>query len=55
MNKRDANRKFRRIVKQKIKKEEDKLPKLREISNVWAFEKDGKIYDERMTEKDFRK
>jgi hypothetical protein len=54
-NKQDANRKFRRIVRQKIKMGENELPKLREISNVWAFEKDGKIYDKHMTEKDLRK
>ncbi len=54
-NKQDANRKFRRIVKQKVKLDETKLPELREISNVWSFDKDGKRYNSEMTEKDLRK
>ncbi|MEM6719131.1 MAG: hypothetical protein AAF611_07455 [Bacteroidota bacterium] len=54
-DKQQANRKLRRIVKQKVKSEETELPKLREISNVWAFDKDGKIFDDEMTEKDLRK
>lgn len=33
-NKQDANKKFRRIVKQKLKSEETELPKLREVSDV---------------------
>ncbi|CAL2082704.1 hypothetical protein [Tenacibaculum sp. 190524A02b] len=54
-NKQEANRKLRRVVKQKINAGETDLPKLREISNVWAFDKDGKIYNPEMTEKDLRK
>ena len=54
-NKQDANRKYRRIVKQKIKSNESELPKVREISNVWSFDKDGKKYDSEMTDKDLRK
>ncbi|MBQ4804542.1 hypothetical protein J8L88_16900 [Aquimarina sp. MMG015] len=54
-NKRDANRKFRRVVKQKVKLDETKLPELREVSNVWSFDKDGKRYNSEMTEKDLRK
>ncbi|WKB82442.1 hypothetical protein [Cellulophaga omnivescoria] len=54
-NKQDANRKYRRIVKQKVKSNESELPKIREISNVWSFNKDGKKYDSEMTHKDLRK
>lgn len=54
-NKRDANRKLRRIVKQKVKLMREDLPLLREVSNVWGFDKDGKIYDPSMTEKELRK
>jgi len=54
-NKQDANRKFRRIVKQKVKLDETKIPELREVSNAWSFDKDGKRYDDEMTEKDLRK
>ena len=51
-----ANRRFRRKNKTKSKAaEEDNYPKLREVSDVWGFAKDGKIYDEEMTEKDMRK
>ena len=54
-DKQDANRKFRRIVKQKVKKGEDKFPEIRETSNIWSFDKDGKIYDKDMDDKDLRK
>lgn len=38
-----ANRKFRRIVKELLKKNIKNLPtKLKEVSNVWSFQKDGK-------------
>ena len=54
-NKQEANRKYRRIIKQKVKSNESELPEIREISNVWSFDKDGKIYDSEMSEKDLRK
>ncbi len=54
-NKRNANRKFRRSVKQRIIKGEDVLPEVREISNVWSFGKDGKRCNPEMNEKDLRK
>ena len=54
-NKQEANRKYRRIIKQKVKSNESELPKIHEISNVWSFDKDGKIYDSEMSEKDLRK
>ncbi|WP_435138580.1 hypothetical protein [Formosa sp. A9] len=53
--KRFANRKFRRIIKQKITTDDLDLPKVREISNVWFFEKDGKKYNSEMTPKALRK
>jgi hypothetical protein len=54
-NKQEANRKFRRIIKQKVKSEKTELPELREVSNVWSFEKDGKRYNPEMSAKDMRK
>jgi len=54
-NKQEANRKFRRIVKQKVFLGKTELPRLRETSNVWGFDKDGKIYNHEMTEKELRK
>ncbi len=54
-SKEDANRKLRHKVKEKLKSGIEDLPNIREVSNVWGFEKDGKRYDESMTEKDMRK
>jgi len=54
-DKREANRKLRRITKQKIKKGEWDIPQLREVSNIWCFTKDGKIYSPNLDEKYFRK
>lgn len=54
-DKRDANRKFRRKTKQEIKNGEEQLPKLREVSNVWSFSKDGKTYREDLSDKEMRK
>ena len=54
-NKQEANRKHRRIIKQKVKSKEAELPSIREVSNVWNFDKDGKRYDSEMTDKDLRK
>lgn len=54
-NKRDANRKLRRIIRQKVKNKDFKFPTKRSNSNVWHFDKDGKIYDHEMTAKDMRK
>lgn len=40
-----ANKKFRRIGKEIIKNKSDStLPKMREVSNVYDFAKDGKRY-----------
>ena len=44
-DKRIANRKLRRVVKQELAREPDGvLPVLREVSNVWSMEKDGKLF-----------
>lgn len=43
-NKRDANRKLRRLNRIKMHKGDFDLFQLREISNVWEFDKDGKHY-----------
>ncbi len=50
-----ANRRLRRIAKEKLKLGETELPILREVSDVWDFDKDGKIYNSDMTKKDMRK
>jgi len=54
-NKQKANRKLRRQVKQKLYSGETELPRKRETSNLWSFDKDGKAYDANMTAKDLRK
>ena len=54
-NKREANRRFRRVVKQKVKLGDSDFPSPREMSDVWGFEKDGKIYDPKMDDKEMRK
>ncbi|MBV8326065.1 hypothetical protein [Chryseobacterium sp.] len=43
-NKRKANRKLRRLNRIKIHKGDFNLFQVREISNVWEFDKDGKHY-----------
>ncbi|MBK7809136.1 MAG: hypothetical protein IPJ51_23050 [Saprospiraceae bacterium] len=53
--KREANRKYRRTVKQKVKLGNDEFPKIRELSNVWCFSKDGKRYNAEMSAKYLRK
>jgi hypothetical protein len=53
--KREANRKYRRTVKQKVKLGNDVFPKIRELSNVWCFSKDGKRYYPELSAKDLRK
>jgi len=53
--KRSANRKLRRNVREKVRKGEENLPDLKEVSDVWQFSKDGKTWDGMMTKKDFRK
>lgn len=54
-DKRFANKKFRKAVTQDIRNERPVLRHLRECSDVWMFDKDGKIYDPKLTKKDMRK
>ena len=54
-NKRKANRKFRRLTKVQIKKGDTQLVSIKEVSNVWSFDKDGKQFLQKPTKKDFRK
>ena len=54
-NKRKANRKLRRKTKQQVKKGNSNLSQLREVSNVWEFDKDGKTYLKEPSKKDLRK
>ena len=54
-NKRQANRKFRRVTKVNVKKGRDELPLTKELSNVWSFDKDGKQFLKNPTKKDLRK
>ncbi len=50
-----ANRKLRRLTKDILKKGKVVLPILREISDKWNFEKDGKKYDSKLSKKELRK
>lgn len=54
-NKREANRKLRRLNRIKIHKKEYDFFQLREISDVWGFDKDGKKYLKAPDKKDLRK
>lgn len=54
-DKRLANRLLRKKVKQDLLLDKDIFPTLREVSNVWAFAKDGKIYDLSISDKLMRK
>jgi hypothetical protein len=53
--KQKANRKIRRLVKEKLSKAESDLPKLREVSSKWNWSKDGKSYRIKLTEKQLSK
>ena len=50
--KRKANRKLRRIVKQKLAVPDGELPQKKEISDIWNWEKDGKSYRADLTKKE---
>ncbi len=54
-NKTDANRKLRRFNRQKVKQGESSFRTKRDNSNIWNFDKDGKVYDVGMNSKDMRK
>ena len=52
-----AHKRERRKVRTRLRAEPDAavLPHRREISNVWAYAKDGKRYRKTVTRKDMRK
>lgn len=54
-NKLEANRRLRRLNRIKIHKGDFELFQLREISNVWMFDKDGKQYLKKPYWKDIMK
>jgi len=31
------------------------LPEIKEVSDIWTFDKDGKVYDNKMKKEDLRK
>ena len=61
-DKRKANRKLRRVVRKTLNTQEiediDNLPTIKDVSNIWDFNKDGKLYidkDDDWNEKILRK
>lgn len=42
-DKRKANRKLRRLTKEALKVDNESLPVLREVSDPWDMNKDGKV------------
>ncbi len=50
-----ANRRLRRKVKSCLATGDEQLPLMREVSNVWSFDKDGKAFWSDAGEKDMRK
>lgn len=54
-NKQKANRILRKKVKIQLLKGHSVLSILKEVSDVWNFDKDGKIYLKQPTPKDIRK
>ena len=54
-DKRHANRRLRRIVRQALPRNVEVLPALREVSDIWSFDKDGRRYDSSAGDKAMRK
>ena len=50
--KQKANRKLRRIVKEKLALTDKELPQKKEISDIWNWGKDGKSYRADLTKKE---
>jgi glycerol-3-phosphate dehydrogenase len=44
-DKRIANRRLRRAARHAMQRGKEMLPTLREVSDVWSFDKDGRKYD----------
>jgi hypothetical protein len=54
-NKQIANRKLRRKTREKIKNQEENLPTIREISDIYNWNKDGHMYNPNATKRELRK
>jgi hypothetical protein len=54
-DKRLANRLFRRKTKSQLKNGESPFINIKEVSDVWLFDKDGKRYLKNATKSDLRK
>ena len=54
-DKRLANRRLRRAVRRAMLRDKETLPILREVSDVWNFDKDGRRYDRFASEEAMRK
>ncbi len=54
-NRRLANRKLRNATKSQVRKGDVEISTIREVSNVWAFDKDGKQFLKNPTKRDLRK
>ena len=54
-DKRKANRLLRRLSRAMLGQGEELLPVIREVSSVWAFDKDGKRYRRGAQSEDMRK
>ena len=55
VEKQKANRKLRRITREKLKKENTNIPRLKEVSDPWNWSKDGKTYQKKITQKQLQK
>jgi hypothetical protein len=50
-----ANKRLRRLVKVRLAKRDDVLPLIKEVSNIYQFDKEGKHYYSKMTKREMRK
>jgi hypothetical protein len=53
--KQKANRKLRKLVKEKLSKSIYELPELKEVADNWNWSKDGKSYRFNLTKKQLSK
>jgi len=55
-NKRESNRHFRRKIKENNKQgKAEEIISIKEVSNIWEFDKDGKIFHSNTNTKQLRK
>lgn len=54
-DKREANRALRRLIRANLDEETEDFPHVREVSDVWAFNKDGKRYNADLDDRHMRK